>query len=151
MASFAFNCVTRRSAGGLPPARQNICVYNRCLLLEAGPDYREFDNLPDSIRQGNNTWLSSYGPDAHTWGYLANATPGREPFILPRGKVMGGSSAINGQVFFRGAPDDFDEWAELGIRVVDASVMPDVLRANTNATTIMVAERVADWINGGAN
>ena len=33
-----------------------------------------------------------------------------------------------------------------GLRVVDASVMPDVIRANTNATTIMIGERVADWI-----
>jgi choline dehydrogenase-like flavoprotein len=36
-----------------------------------------------------------------------------------------------------------------GLRVVDASVMPDVIRANTNATTIMVGERVADWIKEG--
>jgi choline dehydrogenase-like flavoprotein len=36
-----------------------------------------------------------------------------------------------------------------GLRVVDASVMPDVIRANTNATTIMMAERVADWVRQG--
>jgi len=35
------------------------------------------------------------------------------------------------------------------LRVVDTSVMPDVIRANTNATTIMIAERVADWIKEG--
>ena len=33
-----------------------------------------------------------------------------------------------------------------GLRVADASVMPDCIRANTNATTIMIAERVADWM-----
>ena len=36
-----------------------------------------------------------------------------------------------------------------GLRVVDTSVMPDVIRANTNCTTIMIAERVADWVKEG--
>ena len=36
-----------------------------------------------------------------------------------------------------------------GLRVVDASVMPDVIRAYTNASTIIIAERVADWIKEG--
>ena len=36
-------------------------------------------------------------------------------------------------------------WAER-LRVADASVMPDVVRANTNVTTIIIGERVADWI-----
>ena len=33
-----------------------------------------------------------------------------------------------------------------GLRVADASIMPDVICGNTNCTTIMVGERVADWI-----
>ena len=37
-----------------------------------------------------------------------------EPMLVPRGKVTGGTSAINGQVFLRGLPDDFDDWASLG-------------------------------------
>jgi choline dehydrogenase-like flavoprotein len=35
------------------------------------------------------------------------------------------------------------------LRVADASVMPDVVRANTNVTTMMIAERVADFIRAG--
>ena len=35
-----------------------------------------------------------------------------------------------------------------GLRVVDASIMPDVVRANTNATTLMIGERVADLMKG---
>ena len=35
------------------------------------------------------------------------------------------------------------------IRISDASIMPDCIRANTNATTIMIAEKIADYVIGG--
>ena len=102
------------SAGSVLATRITESADKSVLLLEAGPDYTDISQLPDSVKQGNNPWLSAYGPDAHSWHYEGNATPGREPFIVPRGKVIGGSSSINGQVFFRGIPEDYDEWAELG-------------------------------------
>ena len=81
------------------------------LLLEAGPDYPEFNQLPDDVKLGNNMWRSAYGP--HSWGYLATATPRQsEQIIIPRGKTTGGSSSINGQVLFRGIPEDYDNWAK---------------------------------------
>jgi choline dehydrogenase len=43
------------------------------LLLEAGPDYPEFERLPHDLKLGNNVWFSAYGP--HTWGYTATLTP----------------------------------------------------------------------------
>src|SRR5690606_12205315 len=47
------------------------------------------------------------------WHLTATMTPGRQvPY--PRGKVTGGSSAVNGIVAIRGVPEDYDEWAEWG-------------------------------------
>ena len=82
------------------------------LLLEAGPDYPDFEQLPEDLKQGNNVWLSAYGP--HNWGYTAQLTPEQTELIIPRGKATGGSSAVNGQVLFRGIPEDYDRWAEWG-------------------------------------
>ena len=83
------------------------------LLLEAGPDYPDFEQLPVDLKNGNNVWRSAYGP--HSWGYTARGTPQQEePIIIPRGKAMGGSSSINGQVLFRGVPEDYDNWAIWG-------------------------------------
>ena len=70
------------------------------LLLEAGPDYPDFDNLPEDIKFGNNVYLSAYGP--HSWDYVARVTAEQPSLTIPRGKATGGSSAINGQVFSGG-------------------------------------------------
>ena len=90
------------SAGSVLATRLSEDPGRSVMLLEAGPDYADYDALPDHIKYGNSPWSAAYGPEAHTWGYMASATPGRDPFPLPRGKVTGGSSSINGQVFFRG-------------------------------------------------
>ena len=100
------------SAGAALAARLSEDPDRSVLLLEAGPDYPEFEYLPDDVRLGNNLWYSAYGP--HSWGYVARATAEQTELIIPRGKVMGGSSAINGQVLFRGIPEDYDGWAAQG-------------------------------------
>ena len=100
------------SAGATIATRLSEDPNRSVLLLEAGPDYPDFQRLPDDLKLGNNVWLSAYGP--HNWGYVAQVAPQQPNLTIPRGRVMGGSSAINGQVLFRGIPEDYDRWAEWG-------------------------------------
>jgi choline dehydrogenase len=101
------------SAGSTLATRLSEDPRQSVLLLEAGPDYPEFDRLPDDLKWGGNFLLSASGP--HTWGYVAAGTSEQpEPIAIARGKATGGTSAINGQVFLRGAPEDFDTWAAWG-------------------------------------
>ena len=102
------------SAGSVLASRLSEDAGRSVLLLEAGPDYPDFERLPDHIKYGVQPWYNEAVADAHTWGYEAQATPDRPSFRLPRGKVTGGSSAINGQVFFRGIPEDYDDWSAAG-------------------------------------
>ena len=100
------------SAGCVMAARLSEDPNVTVLLLEAGPDYPDFDHLPDDLKLGNNVWLSAYGP--HNWGYEARITAEQPNLTIPRGKATGGSSAVNGQVLLRGIPEDYDRWAERG-------------------------------------
>ena len=103
------------SAGSVLAARLSEDGNRSILLLEAGPDYPDIAQLPDEIKLGVRPWYDAKEPWANAWGYQANTNvDGRDPFNLPRGKVTGGSSAINGQVWFRGIPEDFDLWQESG-------------------------------------
>ena len=83
------------------------------LLLEAGPNYPDTDQLPNDLKWGGNYLMSAFGQ--HTWGYIANTTSQQpRPVPVPRGKVTGGTSTIHGQFFLRGLPQDYDHWAALG-------------------------------------
>ena len=92
------------SAGCVLANRLTENAERSVLLLEAGPDYAKFDELPIDLRDGYNVWRSAYGP--HSWAYQAYGTPQQDGTIeIPRGKAIGGSSSINGQVLFRGVPE----------------------------------------------
>jgi choline dehydrogenase len=75
------------------------------LLLEAGPDYPEFDRLAEDLKWGGNFLMSASGP--HNWGDVVTATSQQpNPVPVPRGKATGGSSAITAQFILRGVPEE---------------------------------------------
>ena len=97
------------SAGCVLANRLSADPGNKVLLLEAGPRDR---NLWLHIPVGYyKTMLSPL-----SWGYDTEPEPalGNRRIHWPRGKVLGGSSAINGLVYVRGQPEDYDHWRQLG-------------------------------------
>jgi choline dehydrogenase len=98
------------AAGCVLAARLTEDPTTRVLLLEAGPDYgAERAAWPSEIHDPAMYWESS-----HPWGYRNAADPSGRRSHLPRGRVLGGSSAINGAVWLRGSGADYDHWAALG-------------------------------------
>jgi len=96
------------SAGAVLAARLSEEAARRVLLLEAGPDYATVDSTPDDLR---DSWRMSLR--GHDWGLTAEALPGRV-IPYPRGRVIGGSSAVNAAIALRGVPADYDQWAASG-------------------------------------
>lgn len=85
---------------------------SRVVLLEAGPrDWHPMIHIPAGVLK------LLYNPLVN-WMYSAETgkTTGDRTMHWPRGRVLGGSSSINGMLFVRGNPADFDNWAQMGCR-----------------------------------
>jgi choline dehydrogenase len=111
MAAYDYIIIGAGSAGAVIANRLSADPRNKVLLLEAGPAGYRWTRIPVGYaRMINNpavNWLYTSEPEATTNGR-------RLP--VPRGRLLGGSSAINGLAYVRGQAQDFDTWAQMGNR-----------------------------------
>ncbi len=105
------------SAGATLASRLSEDASCRVLLLEAGPDYRSA-NAPPEMRSPNPSRMIAHSQ--YSWTKLtASRTEVQAPKLFWRGRGMGGSSAINGQIAIRPPLSDFDLWDVPGWRAED--------------------------------
>ena len=104
------------SAGAAVAARLSEDPARRVLLLEAGLDWRA-DEAPWEVRTPNPIPIIHKREYQEKWQWpdlLTRRVAGQEPRFYWRGKGLGGSSMMNGQIAIRGVADAFDEWAANG-------------------------------------
>ena len=100
------------SSGCVLAARLSENSARTVLLVEAGPRIVGIDAYPPELRYGAHFGASMPG-HPNNWNFDATLRPGvHQP--LPRGKIVGGSSALNGTIFSRGLPEDFADWVAAG-------------------------------------
>jgi choline dehydrogenase len=112
MPAFDYVIIGAGSAGCVLASRLSEDPRVRVCLLEAGGrDRNPWIHIPagyvKTMTMPGLNWLFDTEPDAHT---------GNRPIPVPRGRVLGGSSSINGMVYVRGQSLDYDIWAQLGNR-----------------------------------
>jgi choline dehydrogenase len=96
------------TAGAIIASRLSELPNVNVLLVEAGPDYQSEATTPSELLDSRNL----AGP-AHNWGYQACPVAGRS-MLYRRGKVVGGTSAINAAAALWPRPADFDACAQRG-------------------------------------
>jgi len=108
--SFDYIVVGAGSAGCVLANRLTASGKHRVLLIEAGGEDR---NLWIHVPIG---YAKLFADARHNWLYNSEPEPelGGRSIIQPRGKVMGGSSSINGLLYIRGQAEDFNHWRQLG-------------------------------------
>ncbi len=108
--SYDYIVVGAGSAGCAVAARLSEIASNRVLLLEAGPaDNHLWIHIPIGYAR---TFLD----ERVNWKYETDPEPHLDDrrIYWPRGKTLGGSSSINGLIYIRGIPSDFNYWRQLG-------------------------------------
>jgi choline dehydrogenase-like flavoprotein len=112
--SFDYIVIGSGSAGSLMANRLSADPANRVALIEAGPSDRKWPvNLKTVMPVGNIFLLPS---DQTNWkqALKGNAAVGNRTINFPRGKLLGGCSAINGGVYIRGQKEDYEAWEAAG-------------------------------------
>ena len=104
------------SAGAILASRLTEDPDHSVILVEAGADYPDINEMPEEVKFGyghkDRPWRNAVSP--HRWTFVARYTDEAAPGLVPRGRVVGGSSAVNGQIYLRGVPEDYDAWASWG-------------------------------------
>ena len=138
MKAFDYIVVGAGSAGCVLASRLTEDPAVRVLLLEAGPADRHWAiDMPSGLGR-------LLADDRFNWAYMSEPEPYLDNRRLshPRGRVLGGSSSINGMMYVRGHARDYDRWAQSGCRGWRyADVLPYFRRAERS-------ERPADLYHG---
>ena len=136
--SFDFIVSGAGSAGCVLAARLSEDPANKVLLLEAGPsDRNPWIHIPGGFSR-------LYAHPKLNWRFESEpvAALNNRTLYQPRGKVLGGSSSINGTVYIRGTPTDYDQWRQSGCDGWDwESVLPFFKKAENQ-------ERGGDALHG---
>jgi choline dehydrogenase len=155
------------SAGGTVAARLTEDEGCRVLLLEAGPDFPDEATVPPEFVTGGATFGENgagSGPatPALDWGYATEPLDDGRRVPLRRGRMVGGTSMVNGCIAVRGRPSDFERWGEgwswpelvtlyesvereIPIRTYDEALWLPIQRAFQDAALEIGFRRVADF------